>query len=123
MSREISGSENNREPGESPARGISGSPGIEKPGSDVYVIVREKPGSDVYVYSPGEARLGSLCTSPGVARYIRIVLACPAEADSDVYVIVWGKPAEVIPGVTRRGHIMDEIPVGNLFSLIIIMLI
>ena len=50
-----------------------------------------------YVYSPGEARFGSLCNHP-----VRIVLAGPAEAGSDVYVIVCGKPAEVIPGVARN---------------------
>ena len=41
----------------------------EEPGSVVCVIVWEKPGSDVCLYSPGEALLGSLCNSPGVARF------------------------------------------------------
>ena len=65
--RETTGSDSYREPVESITGNIWKS--REKPGSDIYVIVREKPGSDVYVYSPGEARFGSLCNRPGVAWF------------------------------------------------------
>ena len=97
-SRETTGSDNHRELGECPARMF-------------------------YVCSPGEARLGSLCRHPGVAL-VRIVLAGPAEAGSDVYVIS--------PGEAGRSHSgsspiwtdsVDEIPPGKIYSFIVIIML
>ena len=34
---------------------------------------------------------------------VQIVLAGLAEAGSEVYVSVWGKPAEAVPAVSRKG--------------------
>ena len=76
-------------------------------------------------YNPGEARLGCLCSySPGEARLgsscshpVRIVLADPAEASSDVYVRSQGEAGRSDSGSSPIWtHSMDEILAGKLYS-------